>query len=549
MLLLEAANIEKSYSDRLIIKLSESLKINRGDRIGIVGLNGAGKSTLMNILAKEEAADTGSVHVFGRISSVLQFGDELEENPSEALQRIWGIQDKEWLTMSGGEKTRLKIASALQQNPDLLFLDEPTSHLDLQGIQQLENELKSFPGAVVLISHDRAFLDEICTKILEIENTVPTFYSGNYSAYRKQKEHERTRQFFEYGEYTKEKQRLLEAAREKTQKVKSMKKKPSRMSYKEANLGRGRVKSKQAAMMKNVKAMEKRVEQLEKKEKPRETEAVQFDIQQFTPVHAKQAIQVKDASRSFGDQLLFAGISFIVKTGSRTALIGPNGCGKSTLISMIQSAHPSVSLSKALKIGYFNQQLNILNEDLSILENVSENSPYSEEFIRTVLARLLFKREDVHKKVSVLSGGERVKTALTKVFLGDYNLLLLDEPTNYLDVFTREALETVLKAYPGTILFSTHDRHLMNALADHVLVFKDHQSALFSEGNYDAFQQRTLKPDKAPSINQGELLALELELADIVGRLSIPRKGDQKEVLEERYNELIKTVNELRKIT
>ncbi|MCK6255704.1 ABC-F type ribosomal protection protein [Fictibacillus sp. KIGAM418] len=538
MLLLEAANIEKSYRDRLIIKLLEPLKINRGDRIGIVGLNGAGKSTLMNILAKEEAADTGSVHVFGRISSVLQFGDELVEKPSEALQRTWGIRDKALPTMSGGEKTRLKIASALEQRPDLLFLDEPTSHLDLQGIQQLETELKNFDGGVVLISHDRTFLDEICTKILEIENTVPTFYSGNYSAYREQKEHERTRQYFEYEEYTKEKQRLLEAAREKTQKVKSMKKKPSRMSYKEANLGRGRVKSKQAAMMKNVKAMEKRVEQLDKKEKPREMDAVQFDIQQFTPVHAKLAIQVKDAEKNIEDQLLFAGISFTVKPGSRIALAGHNGCGKSTLISMIKTDHPAVTLSKALKIGYFNQQLNILNEELSILENISENSPYTEEFIRTILARLLFKREDVHKKVSVLSGGEKVKTALTKVFLGDYNLLLLDEPTNYLDIFTREALESVLQEYPGTIVFATHDRQLMNALADHVLVFQN-KSALFSEGNYDAFQQRAITPENAPSINQGERLALELELADIIGRLSMPRKGDQKEALEARYNELI----------
>ncbi|MDN4526891.1 ribosomal protection-like ABC-F family protein [Fictibacillus fluitans] len=547
MLLLKAADLEKSYQDKLIVQLKEALVIHSGDRIGVVGQNGAGKSTLMHILAGKEQADKGEVRAYGKIACVFQFGDKTMAVPSQKLQEKWGVGHKEFSSMSGGEKTRLSLAAALEQEPDLLFMDEPTSHLDLDGIQQLEQELSSYKGAVVVISHDRAFLDTVCTKIIEITDTVPLFYTGNYSSYQKQKEHNLARQQFEYEAYTKEKQRLKEAAREKTQKVKSMKKKPSRMSHSEAKLGKGKVKSKQAAMMKNVKAMEKRMEHLEKKDKPKEMENVQFDIAKLSPVHARYAVQVKDAEKAVGERQLFQAVSFAVKPGMKVALTGPNGCGKTTLMNMILSGDPAIAASQALKIGYFHQNLEIVDGERSILENVSEQSPYSKMFIRTVLARMLFKREDVHKKVSVLSGGQRVKTALAKIFLGDFNLLLLDEPTNYLDIFTREALGDVLSGYPGTILFATHDRQLMNKVADHLLVFKE-GNCLFFEGNYADYEQQCVNKDNKNSMaGQEELLALEVERANLIGRLSMPGKGDQKEVLEQRYQELLKNIQQIKR--
>ncbi|WHY73108.1 ribosomal protection-like ABC-F family protein [Fictibacillus enclensis] len=546
MLLLETTDLEKSYLAKLIVQLKEPLLIHSGDRIGVVGQNGAGKSTLMHMLAGEEAADKGEVHVYGKIASVFQFGRKAETLPSEKVQKKWGVNLKAYTSMSGGEKTRLFLAAALEEEPDLLFMDEPTSHLDLDGIQQLEQELSSFKGAVVVISHDRAFLDKVCTKTIEIADTVPSFYTGNFSSYQKQKLHNLTRQQFEYEAYTKEKQRLKEAASAKTQKVKRMKKKPSRMSDSEAKLGKGKVKSKQAAMMKNVKAMEKRMEQLEKKEKPKEMEIVQFDIAKLSPVHARFALQVKDMEKTAGQRKLFQEVSFAVKPGMKVALTGPNGCGKTTLMNMILKGHSSVTASRALKIGYFHQNLEIVDGERSILENVSEQSPYSKMFIRTVLARMLFKREDVHKKVKVLSGGERVKTALAKIFLGDFNLLLLDEPTNYLDIFTRVALEHVLSVYPGTILFATHDRQLMNTVADHLLIFREGR-CLFFKGNYAAFEQQHAKEiQQEPFAGQEELLALELERADLIGRLSMPGKGDQKEVLELRYQELLKSIQQIK---
>ncbi|MDM5336675.1 ABC-F type ribosomal protection protein [Fictibacillus enclensis] len=546
MLLLETTDLEKSYKHKLIVQLKEPLLIHSGDRIGVVGQNGAGKSTLMQMLAGEEAADKGEVHVYGKISSVVQFGREAETLPSAKLQKKWGVNHKTFSSMSGGEKTRLFLAAALEKESDLLFMDEPTSHLDLNGIHQLEQELSSFKGAVVVISHDRAFLDKVCTKMVEIADTVPSFYTGNYSSYQKQKEHKLTRQRFEYETYTQEKQRLKEAARAKAQKVKSMQKKPSRMSYSEAKLGKGKVKSKQAAMMKNVKAMKKRMEQLEKKEKPKEMENVQFDIAKLSPVHARFAIQVKDMEKSVRQRQLFQEVSFTVKPGMKVALTGPNGCGKTTLMNMILKGHPSVTASQALKIGYFHQNLEIVDGERTILENVSEQSPFSKMFIRTVLARMLFKREDVHKKVKVLSGGERVKTALAKIFLGDFNLLLLDEPTNYLDIFAREALEHVLSGYPGTILFATHDRQLMNTVADHLLVFKEGK-CLFFKGNYAAFeQQHATEIQQEPFVGQEELLTLELERADLIGRLSMPGKGAEKEMHEQRYQELLQSIQQIK---
>ncbi|SDN31192.1 macrolide transport system ATP-binding/permease protein [Fictibacillus solisalsi] len=544
MLLLETTDLEKSFKDKLIVQLKEPLLIHSGDRIGVVGQNGAGKTTLMHMLAGEEPVDKGEVHVYGKISSVFQTAREAET--SEKLKKKWGLNHKMYSSMSGGEKTRLCLAAALEKEPDLLFMDEPTSHLDLDGILQLEQELSSFKGAVVVISHDRAFLDQVCTKIIEIADTVPSFYTGNYSSYQKQKEHKLTRQQFEYETYTKERRRLKEAAKAKTQKVKSMKKKPSRMSYSEAKLGKGKVKSKQAAMMKNVKAMKKRMEQLEKKEKPKEMEYVQFDIAKLSPVHARFAVQVNDMEKTVGQRQLFHEVSFAVKPGMKVALTGPNGCGKTTLMNMILRGHSSVTASQALKIGYFHQNLENVDGERTILENVSEQCPYSKMFVRTVLARMLFKQEDVHKKVKVLSGGERVKTALAKIFLGDFNLLLLDEPTNYLDIFTREALEHVLSAYPGTILFATHDRQLMNQVADHLLVFKEGK-CLFFQGNYAAFEQQHAKEiQQEPFVAQEELLTLELERADLIGRLSMPGKGAEKEMLEQRYQELLQSIQQIK---
>jgi macrolide transport system ATP-binding/permease protein len=539
LLLLEANHIKKYYQDRLILDLEE-LKVYDRDRIGIVGVNGAGKSTLMSILSGQLETDEGHVQCNVKVSSIHQFGSAEHNVEINASNSRWKLDLENFGHLSGGEKTRLQIANAFGNNSKLLFADEPTSHLDLAGIEMLEGEFKQFNGAVLLISHDRTLLDKVCTKIIEVEAGQIKEYLGNFSDYRKQKSHQVERANFEYDQYVKEKKRLEEAAQEQSQAASSMRKAPKRMGLSEARLHKNKTASKRARVDKAAKAIESRVEQLEVKEKPRELATVQFDVEYFSPIHGKSAVQLERVSKQFDTKLLFKDFSCIVKPGSKTALIGPNGAGKSTLMKMILNQETGVRTSLSAKVGYFDQTLSGLDEDKTILENVIEDSPYPEVMIRTVLARLLFKSEDVFKRVSVLSGGEKVKVALAKVFLGNFNILLLDEPTNFLDIFTHEELENVLKAYPGTILFATHDRSLMNSLADYVLVFNNGKIEFF-DGNYEQYQKNKEKPSDTTTQHLGqELLKIENELTEVIGRLSMPAKGDSIEQLEERYQFLLR---------
>ena len=316
---------------------------------------------------------------------------------------------------------------------------------------------------------NRQLLNEVCTSIWEVAEGRVTCYPGNYDAYLEQKEHARTRAWFEYEQYIQEKRRLVQAAREKSQQSKSMKKAPSRMGNSEARLHKGTVREKKAKLDKEAKAIQSRIAQLEQKSKPKTEEEIVFDLNYFRPIHSKTILTFKEVKAQVGKRILFNGLSGQIKPGDKVAILGKNGAGKSTLLDSIVRGEDGIELAKPARIGFFHQKLKILDEEKTILDNVQVTSKYSEQFIRTVLARLLFKREEVNKPVYLLSGGERVKTALAKVFLGDYNLLLLDEPTNYLDLQTKEALQIVLQAYPGTILFVSHDCYFVKALATHVL--------------------------------------------------------------------------------
>lgn len=540
MLLLEASHITKYYEDRLILNLDE-FKIYDGDRIGIVGVNGAGKSTLMGILSGQLEPDEGHVSRNVKLSIIEQFGDEVGDVSLNDINKKWKLNVNQSENLSGGEKTRLKIASALGKSTKLIFADEPTSHLDLAGIEMLESEFKRFDGAVVLISHDRTLLDKVCTKIIEVEAGLVREYTGNFTDYRNQKAHNRERANFEYEQYVKEKKRLEIAAQEKSQVATTMRDAPKRMGEKEARLHKAKTGSKRAKVNKAAKAIESRIEQLDIKEKPRELATVQFDLDYFTPIHGKSAVQLERVTKQFGERILFQDLSWTIKPGKKVALVGPNGAGKSTLLKMIINQEAGAKYSQSGKVGYFDQTLGKLDEQKTILENVMEDSRYPEVMIRTVLARLLLKREEVFKLVSVLSGGEKVKVALAKVFLGDYNILLLDEPTNYLDIFTHEELENVLKAYPGTILFATHDRSLMNNLANHVLVFSDGGPESFA-GNYEQYlksKEEANKRDKTDADLAEELLRVDHELTEVIARISMPGKGDSVEELEARYQFLL----------
>ncbi|SEM68214.1 macrolide transport system ATP-binding/permease protein [Lihuaxuella thermophila] len=411
--------------------------------------------------------------------------------------------------MSGGERTRQKVISALAEKPALLLADEPTSHLDAEAVEWLEKELSRYPGALLLISHDRALLDAVCSKILEVENGQITVYQGNYSDYRRQKEEQLERSRFEYEQYVAEKKRLTQVVMDKKQKARSMEKPPKGMSPSEARLisNKQKANSARAKVEKQARAIQSRIEKLPKKEKPVELPTVQFDLDVYRPIEGKNALRLERLSKRFGKKELFHQLTCTIPSGKKVAVLGKNGAGKSTLLQMIASQAAGVHQAPLAKIGYFHQQLANLDEERSILNNVQGSSPYSETLIRTVLARLLFPREAVYKPVRVLSGGEKVKVALAKVFLSDANLLLLDEPTNFLDIFTREELEKVLRAYPGTILFASHDRWFIRKLADHLLILNEGTATYFT-GNYDEYLESQQRKAALPNRNEKSVCCL-----------------------------------------
>ncbi|WP_158289707.1 ribosomal protection-like ABC-F family protein [Paenibacillus flagellatus] len=577
MLRLEANQIERRLGDRVLFRIEGALRLYEGERVGLVGVNGAGKSTLLAVLAGLEEPDAGTVARHGAIAVVEQIDPEHAEAPPP----------ERYGTMSGGERTRWKWEQAMRKRAPLLFADEPTSHLDAEATAGVEEELRTYEGTVVLISHDRALLDAVCTRILELEDGELRDYKGNFSDYMDQKEKRLARRQFEYEQYAKERKRLERAAADKAEQARGMKKKPTNKADSEYRLGKDRFGTRKAKVEKASKAIEKRLEQLEVKEKPRHRELPVFDIRCHAPLHAKEAIRLERIRCSFGDRTLFRPFSCAIATGMRVGIVGANGSGKTTLMSMILRGAEGVRLAAGCKIGYFDQRLAILKEDVSVLEQVAESSEYPESTVRTVLARLLMKRDDVFKPAGVLSGGERVKAALAKLFMADGNVLLLDEPTNYLDIFAREKLAQVLREYPGTILFCSHDRHVLDEVATHLLVIEDGVWT-FEHGGYSEYIERKKrkaalaaeeggpaeteksKPASAfagegtgakaadsadaraderpstPAEREEEKLRLELELTEVLGRLSVPAKPDMQAALEARYKELLARLKRLR---
>ena len=523
MLILEANKIKKQYGDHLVFSI-DSLKIYPNDRIGVVGINGCGKTTLLNVLTGKEFPGEGTVRRYGEHAYITQLEDPTDCTLDRIMGKKFRVPDSEWETMSGGEKTRLKIAQGLSASCSVLFADEPTCNLDLEGIRLLEEQLKMFDGALVLVSHDRALMDALCSKILEIENGKVTEYTGNYSDYKLQKEAEIERRQFDYEQYVREKNRLTAAITERKQKSAAMKKTPSRMGNSEARLHKRETGKKMAKVDKAAAAIEKRIEQFEEKEKPPKPVKINMYLQEHSQLYCQAAITGQEVSKSFGDKLLFDKICFEVPSVKKVALVGNNGSGKTTLLQMIATGEKGINLAQGARIGYFRQDLGILDEDKTILENVIMDSVFPQHDVRLMLAQLLFRNEYVHKKVKALSGGERVKAALAKIFVSGYNVIVVDEPTNYLDMYSLEALEKVMKEYRGAILFVSHDRKFIDEIADQVIVLQKGKAVQYA-GNYsDYLKHMDLIKQQKPE--QERILQLENRLNEVIGRLCTSKQED-----------------------
>ncbi|GIP16336.1 putative ABC transporter ATP-binding protein YdiF [Paenibacillus montaniterrae] len=543
-MLLQVSNITKSYGVDPILS-NINLQILERDKIGLVGVNGAGKSTLLKIIAGEISYDSGEIHkaketrigylaqnsglqsdrtiieemllVFADLLAVEQELRELELKIADPElhndeKRYQDILDRyanrsDWYknnggfeintrinsvlhgmgfgefdhhtpisSLSGGQKTRLALAKILLQAPDLLMLDEPTNHLDIDTLTWLEGYLRAYSGAILVVSHDRYFLDAMTTTTIEIERHQAKKYTGNYSRYLE-----------------------LKAAEYEIQ-LKHYEKQQDEIARMEQFIQKNIVR---ASTTKRAQSRRKALEKMERMDRPLgdlKKASFSFEIERMS---GKEVLHIHNLAVQFSESSspLFQNVSLHLQRGEMVALVGPNGIGKSTLLKAIvgqlQPAAGTIDFGSHVKLGYYDQEHNVLNPSNTVLEEVWNAYPHMEEVrIRTVLGNFLFSGEDVLKKVSALSGGEKARVSLSKLMLAQANLLILDEPTNHLDLFSREVLEAALIDYEGTVLFISHDRYFLNKMAERIVELTP-AGANYFLGNYDDMLEKKLEMEEA----------------------------------------------------
>lgn len=499
----------------------ENLQVQAGQRIGLVGKNGSGKTTLFRALLGEIETDQQKFSINGTIAMLPQL------KQTDTFK-------------SGGEISQDYIIRTLARSPRILLADEPTTNLDTSHVEWVEKKLKEYQGSILLVSHDRTLLDNVCDTIWELEDGEITEYSGNYSAYVEQKENQRKHQQKEYEKYKQKEQQLEQAISQKKQQAIQATKKPKDVSNSEARLlgAETYYAGKQKGLHQNAKALQTRLEKLEEVEKPEDEVPIKMTLPNERAYKNKTIVRAERVEGRIGDKKLWDPATFFLKGGDKVGIIGPNGSGKTTLLKkMMDKNDASIYLSPSVKFGYFAQNMNILDSEKSILENVKENSKQSETLIRTVLARLGFTQEDVYKKINILSGGERGKVSLAKIFVSDCNTLILDEPTNFLDIYALEALEGLLKEYTGSILFVSHDRQFVSSIATKILAIEDEEIEFF-EGTYHEFKIRTQATER--DLTAERLSAIEMEITAVLSQLSDPMiDEEEKAALDEKFQKLL----------
>lgn len=532
-MILSCQNISKAFVENQVLK-NVSFHIEDHEKAAIVGINGAGKTTLLRIIVGEMTPDDGQVvlakdktlgylaqnstvdtshTIYEELLSVkadlLRLeekirecennmkhadGDALEElmkqytslthafetgggylYRSELVGVLKGLGftedefSKPVATLSGGQKTRVALGRLLLQNPDLIILDEPTNHLDMNSIAWLETYLLNYKGAVLIVSHDRYFLDRIAGKVIEIDQSKATTFMGNYSDYAVKKEQLRIAAWNAYMNQ----QREIKHQEEVIEKLKSFNREKS---------------------IKRAESREKMLDKIEVIEKPSE---VRTDMKlTLTPriLSGNDVLTVEHLAKSFDSHKLFADVNFEIKRGEHVAIIGDNGSGKTTLLKILNGLVPAdqgtFRLGSNVEIGYYDQEHHVLHSEKTLFEEISDDYPYlNNTQIRNVLAAFLFTGENVFKRISDLSGGERGRVSLAKLVLSNANFLILDEPTNHLDIMSKEILEDALNGYEGTILYVSHDRYFINRTAHRILDLTEGQFVSYV-GNYDYYLEK-----------------------------------------------------------
>lgn len=532
-MILSCQNISKAFVENQVLK-NVSFHIEDHEKAAIVGINGAGKTTLLRIIVGEMTPDDGQVvlakdktlgylaqnstvdtshTIYEELLSVkadlLRLEEKIRECENDmkhadgdALEDLMkqytslthafetgggylyrselvgvlkglGFTEDEFskpvATLSGGQKTRVALGRLLLQNPDLIILDEPTNHLDMTSIAWLETYLLNYKGAVLIVSHDRYFLDRIAGKVIEIDQSKATTFMGNYSDYAVKKEQLRVAAWNAYMNQ----QRDIKHQEEVIEKLKSF------------NLEKS---------IKRAESREKMLDKIEVIEKPSE---VRTDMKlTLTPriLSGNDVLTVEHLSKSFDSHKLFTDVNFEIKRGEHVAIIGDNGSGKTTLLKILNGLVPAdqgtFRLGSNVEIGYYDQEHHVLHSEKTLFEEISDDYPYlNNTQIRNVLAAFLFTGEDVFKRISDLSGGERGRVSLAKLVLSNANFLILDEPTNHLDIMSKEILEDALNGYEGTILYVSHDRYFINRTAHRILDLTEGQFISYV-GNYDYYLEK-----------------------------------------------------------
>jgi ATP-binding cassette, subfamily F, member 3 len=488
--MLTISGITKAFGARVLFQ-GASLQVNRGDRIGLVGPNGAGKSTLFALTLGRDEPDAGEI-LRQRNTTIGHLPQETAPVSNETILELAAAGADEYKAktilhglafrerdferpakeMSGGWVMRAHLARLLVQQPDLLLLDEPTNHLDLEALQWFQEYLKTYPGAILLISHDREFLNELVGSIVEIRQAQLIRYRGNYDEFLVQREAQAEQQLAAY----KNQQKKIEQLQEFADRFRA---KASKASQAQAKL--------------------KQIERMQKIEAPvAEARGIQFRFPQ--PARSGlRVITLKDIDHAYGATQVYRSMHFIAERGQRIVLVGPNGAGKSTLLKLLAGVLPVQSGARELglnvNVGYYAQyRVEMLRAERSVLEEALDTPQrVSEEFVRTVLGSFLFRGDEVFKPVGVLSGGEKSRLALVKLLLNPPNLLLMDEPTTHLDMASIEALIGALEQFSGTMIFISHDVYFIRQLARHVLHI-DAGKLTHYHGNYQYYLEKSAQP-------------------------------------------------------
>ncbi len=537
--LISVNSLSKSFGPQTVLR-DISFKIDEGQKVGLIGQNGTGKTTLLNIIYGIEDPDGGEIiglddktlgymtqlspleddktlieavsrptGKLGSLAKKIAFLENKLENPGdmtseqlEGLSREYAASLEEFASsggygqpsraeavleemkftkrhfhtrvgdLSGGEKTKARLASILLEakGADLLLLDEPTNHLDIETTEWLEEYLAGYPGAVLMVSHDRYMMDKIITKVVEIENTISKLYTGNYSDYLEKKAFDLEKNMKTYAKQQKE----IRRQKEMIEWMHSV--------YSFSSLH---------------KTQQKKLDRMDKMDRPTDYSrklGLEFGKAEKS---GKDTIDATGVKKSFGKAQIIGKCDFRIEKGERIGLIGPNGSGKTTLIRMImgelEPTTGTIKISKGTKIGYYAQEQDGLIRGNTVIQEIrKEKKDASDEWVRNFLGKFFFRGEDVYKKVFTLSGGERARLAIAKLLMSEHNMLILDEPTNYLDLYAKASVEKALLDYEGTIMVITHDRALLDNVAEMIFDLKDGALTTFS-GNYSAYRKKAGK--------------------------------------------------------